>query len=134
MSALGKTFRIAVQNGTSTNSGTCTVKAVPWYIDPVRGKVYAAEQTWFNTTVNSSSTGTGSTVDNTANTYIWDGADIAISINMGSSATGDVTVRLETSTDGGTTWCDSNTSPIRLGIVTYSASSGTLKRQCKLGA
>ena len=101
---LGRNFRFSVNNNSGVNVDV-TIQSRQWKFDSSGALVYAAEVEVFNETAiaTSATAWTEDTaIDNSTNLYI--GADLEIIITPASSATGLVSVQIQRSTDGGTTW------------------------------
>jgi hypothetical protein len=101
---LGRNFRFSVNNQTGVNVDV-TIQARQWKFDSSGALVYASEVEVFNETgiANSTTAWTEDTaIDNSSNLYL--GADLEVVITPASSATGAVSVQIQRSTDGGTTW------------------------------
>lgn len=102
---LGHYWRAALAN-TQNQAITCTVKARLWKYASDGSITYSAEQTLVSSQSVSASTGThsASNVDNSSDKYI--GAEFTVSIAAASATngTGALTLLIERSTDGGTTW------------------------------
>lgn len=116
---LGHTYRYQVYNGTGV-SVTVTVKDRPFKF---ASGVYtpAAEATHVSAvSVATVAYETASTVDNSSVVNI--GSDITAVFAPASSATGTVSLFLQRSTDGGTTWPDTGLGQL-LGSHTFSASA-----------
>lgn len=99
---LGHTYRYQVYNGTGV-SVTVTVKDRKWKFGTDGSLTDATEATQFSSvSVSTVSYSNGSTVDNSSDKYL--GASLVATFAPGASATGSVTLYLQRSTDGGTTW------------------------------
>lgn len=102
---LGRNYRFSVNNQTGVNV-TVTIQARLWKFDSSNAIVWSAETEVFNEAGIASSTTawteetTG--IDNSADKYL--GAELEVIITPAASATGTVTVQIQRSTDGGTTW------------------------------
>ena len=99
---LGHTYRYQVYNGTGV-SVTVTVKHRRWKFDADGSIINAAEAT----PISAASVGTlaysnSATIDNSTDKHL--GADILATFAPGASATGTVSLFIQRSTDGGTTW------------------------------
>lgn len=120
MSVLGETYRYQVYNGTGV-SVTCTVKHEPFKYASDGALTFTAESTQINgVSVATVSYSNSSTIDNSTAKNL--GAHVTFTAAPGASATGTVTVYLQTSTDGGTTW-PSNGRGRPIGSHTFNASS-----------
>lgn len=119
---LGRNYRFSVNNQSGVNV-TVTIQARKWKFTSAGALEYAAEAEEFNeSAIASSSTAwtEDTAIDNSTNLYI--GADLEVVITPASSATGTVSVQIQRSTDGGTTWpSDGLGEPV--GAHTFSASS-----------
>lgn len=124
---LGRNFRFSVNNQCGVNVDV-TIQARQWKFDSSGALVYAAEVEVFNETAIASSTTNwveDTAVDNSTNLYI--GADLEIVITPASSATGAVSVQIQRSTDGGTTWpSDGLGEPVAANYFNASATAVTL--------
>jgi hypothetical protein len=121
MAVLGHTYRYQVYNGTGV-SVTCTVKERPWKFASDGARTDAAESTRINAvSVTTATYSNSSTIDNSSVKNL--GAEVLFTAAPGSSATGAVTLYLQHSTDGGTTWSsDGKGQPL---TVVYFAASAT---------
>lgn len=100
---LPDTYRYAAYNASGASSDV-TVKEQAWKFDSNGAVSYGSTTTQMNAvTIADASHGTGSTVDNSTNKYI--GATLAVSAT-GSGTSGVITIFLQFSPDGGTTWPD----------------------------
>lgn len=107
---LGRNYRFSVNNQAGVNV-TVTIQARKWKLDSSGALVYASEAEVFNESAIASS-GTAWTedtaIDNSTDLYF--GADLEIVITPASSVTNsastNVAVQIQRSTDGGTTWPD----------------------------
>lgn len=116
---LGHTYRYHVFNGTAV-SVTVTVKTRAWKFGSDGSRTDASEATRISAvSVGAGAYSSSSTVDNSTDKNL--GADIQFTAAPGSSATGNVTLYLQTSTDGGTTW-PSNGQGLPLGTIGFNAS------------
>lgn len=102
---LGHTFRLRASN-TQNQAITVTLKARYWKFASDGSITWSAEQTLISAVSVSATTGTtaSSTVDNSSDK--WVGAEFTLSTTAAvtTNGTGVVSVTLERSTDGGTTW------------------------------
>lgn len=105
MSALGHTWRLRVSN-TQNQNITVAITARFWKYASDGSITWSTEQTVFSSASVAATTGssTGSQFDNS--TDKWFGANLTVSMTAAAATngTGAVTVTLERSTDGGTTW------------------------------
>lgn len=116
---LGPTYRYQIYNGTGVTV-TVTVKDRRWKLGTGGAVEPAAESTPVNAVaVGAGAYGNGGTVDNAA-AHI--GAHLTVTATPGASTTGLVSVYLQRSTDGGTTW-PSDGRGVLLGTVLFSASA-----------
>jgi hypothetical protein len=127
---LGSAYRYQVFNNTGV-SVTCTAKYKPFKFASDNSITFGTEAT----PISAVSVGTGaynnsSTIDNTTDKNI--GAKITATFAPGSSATGTVTLYLQRSTDGGTTW-PSDGRGILLGSVYFSASATSVASNMEVG-
>ncbi len=118
MSALGPYWRLVVDNrsGVALAAGGVVVKYRRAKFDS--SGVYtpeASEQTvTIGTSLANGSTATGTAVDNNSTGLYYLMADFRIEYaGLASSSTGTVSVYLQTSTDGGTTWPDTTTNAVQ---------------------
>lgn len=107
---LGRNYRFSVNNQLGVNA-TVTIQARKWKLDSSGALVYSSEAQEFNESAiaSSSSAWTEDTaIDNSSDLYF--GADLEIVVTPAStytaSATTVVSVQIQRSTDGGTTWPD----------------------------
>lgn len=122
---LSHTYRYQVYNGTGV-SVTVTVKDRKWKFGTDGSVTNAAEATQFSavsvSTVNYSN---ASTVDNSSDKYT--AADLLATFAPGASATGTVTLFIQRSTDGGTTWPSDGRGEL-VGVHYFSASSASITK------
>lgn len=129
MSALGHTFRYQVYNGTG-GTVTLTLKDRRWKFDSSGALSWSSEQTPINASaISTASYGNSSTIDNSSDKYL--GSELTVLHDVSSSLTGAVTVFLQHSTDGGTTW-PSDGQGIVVGSYYYNASSADITRNYKI--
>lgn len=99
---LGHTYRYQVYNGTGV-SVTVTIKHRQWKFASDGSITDAAEATAINAvSVGTLAYSNSSTIDNSTNKYL--GASILATFAPSASATGNVVLYIQRSTDGGTTW------------------------------
>lgn len=102
---LGHWFRLRASN-TQNQAITVTLKARFWKFASDGSLTYSTEQTLINATSVAATTGTtaSSNIDNSADEWI--GAELTLSCTAAAttSGAGAVSVTLDRSTDGGTTW------------------------------
>jgi hypothetical protein len=120
MSALGEHYRWQVYNGTGV-SVTCTVKDEPFKYASDGALSFTAEATQINAvSVGTLAYSNSATINNGTAKNL--GAHVTFTAAPGASATGTVSVFLQTSTDGGTTWPSNGLGRFVAGI-TFAASS-----------
>ncbi len=104
---LGRNFRLRATN-TQNQAITVTLTARFWKYDSVGALVYSTEQALITGQSLSASGGTfaSGAIDNSVGTALWIGAEFTLSCTAAvtTNGSGAVTVTLERSTDGGTTW------------------------------
>lgn len=107
---LGRNYRFSVNNQCGVNV-TVTIQCRKWKFDSSGALVYSSEAEEFNeSAIASSSTSwtEDTAVDNSTDLYM--GADLEVIVTPASSvtnsATTNVAIQLQRSTDGGTTWPD----------------------------
>lgn len=107
---LGRNYRFSVNNQCGVNV-TVTIQARRWKFTSAGALEYASETEVFNeSAIASSSTAwtEDTAVDNSTDLYI--GADLEVIVTPASSvtnsATTNVSIQIQRSTDGGTTWPD----------------------------
>lgn len=121
---LGHWYRLQIQNGTGV-SVTCTVTMRRWKFGSDGSITWDTEQTVFSAV--SVSTGAFSSATASDNsTDKWLGAHFTVTFAPGSSATGSLALRLQRSTDAGTTWPD-NGRGTHLAGAYFSSSSTAVK-------
>lgn len=122
---LGHTYRYQVYNATGV-SVTVTVKDRKFKFGSTGAREDATEATQFSAvSVATVSYSNGSTVDNSTDKYL--GADLTVTFAPGASATGQVTLFLQRSTDGGTTW-PSNGLGEMIGAHVFAASASSITK------
>lgn len=101
---LGRNFRFSVNNQGGVNID-CTIQARFWKFDSSGALSWSSETEVFNETAiaNSATAWTEDTAVNNS-TDKWLGASLEIVITPSASATGNVSVQMQDSTDDGTTW------------------------------
>lgn len=114
MSALGKTWRLVADNrsGVALAAGGIVAKYRRWKFDS--SGIYTPEASEQSITLAASlanaSTAASSSITNDASGEFYLGADFRLEYaGLASASTGSVSVFLQTSTDGGTTWPDITT-------------------------
>lgn len=129
MSALGKHYRWQVYNGTG-GTVTVTIDAILWKYGSDGSITFSSESTPISASAISTATyGNSSTVDNSSDKYL--GAELTVLMDVAASLTGAVTVFLQHSTDGGTTW-PSDGQGIVVGSYYYNASSTDITRNYRI--
>lgn len=99
---LGDYFRYQVYNGTGVTV-TVTIDEKRWKFGSDGSLTFSAEQTPISASgVTTLSYGNSSGINNASDKYI--GAHLTVLFDVASSATGQVVVFLQRSTDAGTTW------------------------------
>lgn len=102
---LGRNYRFSVNNQTGVNVDV-TIQRRAWKFGSDGSITFESSETEvFNETAIASSASAwteDTAIDNSSDKYI--GADLEVVITPASSATGTVTVQIQRSTDGGTTW------------------------------
>lgn len=122
---LGHTYRYQVYNGTGV-SNTVTVKDRKWKFGTDGSLTNAAEATQFSAvSVSTVSYSNGSSVDNSTDKNL--GAHLTVTFAPASSASGTVTLYLQRSTDGGTTWPSDGLGEV-VGSHTFVASSTSITK------
>lgn len=119
---LGRNYRFSVNNQGGVNVDV-TIQARRWKYASDGSLSFDSEVEVFNVSAIASSTtawSTGTAQDNS--TDKWIGADLEVAITPSASATGGVTVQVERSTDGGTTWPSAGLGEPAVGAY-FSASS-----------
>lgn len=123
---LGHTYRYHAYNGTGV-SVTVTVKARAMKFASDGSRTDDAEVAHINAvSVGAGAYSSGAGVDNSAVKQL--GADVQFVAAPGASATGTVTVYLQRSTDGGTTW-PSNGYGQQVAAISFAASSASVTAQ-----
>jgi len=134
---LGRNYRFSVNNQCGVNV-TVTIQCRKWKFDSSGALVYSSEVEEFNEAAIASSssawTEEATPVDNSTDLYI--GADLEVAVTPASSvtnsATTNVQVQIQRSTDGGTTWPDDARGetvggmniPTGTGVTTFQLSIG----------
>lgn len=122
---LGHTYRYQVLNGTGV-SVTVTAKERAWKWASDGARTDASESTRINAAiVGAGAYSNSSTVDNSSEKNL--GADLLLTMAPGSSATGTVSLWLQQSTGGGTTW-PSDGQGLLLATHTFNASSTSVSK------
>lgn len=120
---LGHTYRYQVYNGTGV-SVTVAIDERRWKFASDGSVTNAAESTAYaSASLGTLAYGNGSTVDNSTDKYI--GAHLECNFAPASSATGTVSVWVQRSTDGGTTWPGNGLGEF-IGAHYFSASSAAV--------
>lgn len=128
---LGRNYRFAVNNGTSVNVGV-TIQARRFKFASDGTPTWDAETEVYNeaAVTPGATTWTADTaIDNS--TDKWVGADLEIVITPASAATGPVSVQIEHSTDGGTTW-PTGGQGAHIGGVYFAASSAAVTKSVRV--
>lgn len=125
---LGRNYRFSVNNNTAVSMTSVTINARRWKFGTDGSLTFDSEAEVFNeSTISASATAwtEDTAIDNS--TDKWLGADLEVIITPSASATGTVTVQIQRSTDGGTTWpSDGLGEPV--GAHTFSASSSAVTK------
>jgi len=122
---LGNYYRFQVYNGTGV-SVTVTAKDRKWKFDTDGSLLMASEATQFAAvSVSTLTYSNGSGVNNATDKNI--GADLTVTFAPGASATGTVSLFLQRSTDGGTTWPSDGLGEF-IGAHTFSASATSITK------
>lgn len=117
---LGAYYRWQVYNGTGVTV-TVTLDVKLWKFDSNGALSLSSESTPISASaVSAAAYGNSSGVDNSSDKYL--GAQITALFDVSSSATGPVSVYLQQSTDGGTTW-PSDGAGLLVGSYYFNASS-----------
>lgn len=120
MSALGNYYRWQVYNGSNVTV-TVTVDVMLWRFGTDGSLTFSTESTPISASgVATTAYGNSSGVNNASDKYL--GAQITALFDVPSSATGVVSLFLQQSTDGGTTW-PSDGQGLLVGSYYFSASS-----------
>ena len=126
---LGARYRYQVYNGTGV-SVTITVKQIQSKFASDGSLTLSSESTEYGpTSVSTVSYANGTSNDNTTNKYLM--ANITWTAAPGSSATGTVSLYLQRSTDGGTTWPSDGQGEFLSGI-SFSASATSVTKNAKV--
>lgn len=126
---LGVRHRYQAYNGTGV-SVTVTVKDIRFKFASDGSITFASEDTPISAaSVSTVSYSNGTSTDNSTNKYM--GADITWTAAPGSSATGTVSLYLQRSTDGGTTWPSDGQGEFLSGI-SFSASATSVTKNAKV--
>lgn len=122
---LGHTYRYQVYNGTGV-SVTVTIKHRQWKFGTDGSLTDSAEATAISAvSVGTLAYSNSASVDNSANKYL--GASILATFAPGASATGTVTLYVQRSTDGGTTWPSDGLGEF-VGAHTFAASASSITK------
>jgi hypothetical protein len=128
---LGRNYRFTVNNSTAVNVGV-VIQARRFKFDSSGVISWDTETEVYNEatiTPGATSWTADTAIDNS--TDKWVGADLEIVITPASAATGPVSVQIEHSTDGGTTW-PSGGQGAQLGGVYFSASSAAVTKSVRI--
>lgn len=127
---LGTYFRYQVYNGTGVTV-TVTIDEIRWKFASDGSLTFSAEQTPLSASaISTVSYGNSSGINNGTDKYI--GADLTVLFDVASSATGLVSVFLQRSTDGGTTWPSDGQGEL-IGAYYFSASSTDVTKNFSVG-
>jgi beta-lactam-binding protein with PASTA domain len=103
---LAKRYRFKLLNATgqTITAASATISRIGWKFDSSGGVVYESSATsvYSNASVNNNNYDAGSAVDNSSSLYV--GGIFVFTLTAPTSSNGDVTIYLEVSNDGGTTW------------------------------
>jgi len=102
---LGHQYRLRASN-TQNQAITVTLKARHWKFNSSGAIVYSTEQTLINAASVAATTGTtaSSNIDNSTDLYMGTELTLSCTAAVTTNGAGAVTLTLERSTDGGTTW------------------------------
>lgn len=126
---LGARYRYQVYNGTGV-SVTCTVKDKAFKFASDGSLTFASEVAHISAvSVATVSYSNATSIDNTTDKNL--GSNITWTAAPGSSATGTVSIYLQRSTDGGTTWPSDGQGEFLSGI-SFSASSASVTKNAKV--
>ena len=128
---LGRNYRFAVNNSTAVNVGV-TIQARRFKFDSSGVISWDAETEVYNEatiTPGATSWTADTAIDNS--TDKWVGADLEIIVTPASSTTGPVSVQIEHSTDGGTTW-PTGGQGAQIGGVYFAASSSAVTKSVRI--
>lgn len=128
---LGRNYRFAVNNTTAVNVGV-TIQARRFKFDSSGVISWDTETEVYNEAAvapGATSWTADTAIDNS--TDKWLGADLEIVFTPASSATGAVTVQIEHSTDGGTTW-PTGGQGAQIGGVHFSASASAITKSVRI--
>lgn len=129
MSGLGNYFRYQVYNGTG-GTVTVTLDEKRWKYASDGSVTWSTEQTPISASaISTASYGNSSGIDNSSDDYL--GAKLTMLMDVSSSLTGAVTLFLQHSTDGGTTW-PSDGHGIPIGSYYFNASSTDTTRNYEI--
>lgn len=127
---LGTYFRYQVYNGTGVTV-TVTIDEIRWKFASDGSLTFSAEQTPLSASaISTVSYGNSSGINNGTDKYI--GAHLTVLFDVSSSATGLVSVFLQRSTDGGTTWPSDGQGEL-IGAYYFSASSTDVTKNFSVG-
>ena len=126
---LGVRYRYQAYNGTGV-SVTVTVKDITFKFASDGSLTFSAETAHISAvSVSTVSYSNATSVDNSTNKYL--GSDITWTAAPGSSATGTVSIYLQRSTDGGTTW-PSDGRGEKISSIAFAASSTSVTKNAKV--
>ena len=127
---LGTYFRYQVYNGTGVTV-TVTIDEIRWKFASDGSLTFSAEQTPISASgISTLSYGNSSGIPNSSDKYI--GAHLTVLFDVASSATGLVSVFLQRSTDGGTTWPSDGQGEL-VGAYYFNASSTDALKNFSVG-
>lgn len=122
---LGRNYRFQALNGAGS-SVDVTVKARRWKFASDGSRTDDTEATPMSAqTVGAGAYGNSSGIDNSSDK--WLGADLVVTFAPSASITGTVTLYLQHSTDGGSTW-PSDGLGLQLGSHTFNASASSVTK------
>jgi photosystem II stability/assembly factor-like uncharacterized protein len=129
---LGRNYRFSVNNGTTAAVEIgVTIQARLWKFGTDGSLTFSSETEVFNElniAVSATAWTEDTAVDNSTDKYI--GADLEIVITPEASITGLVSIQIQKSTDGGTTWPDDGLGiPVAAHYFSASASAVTLNAE-----
>jgi hypothetical protein len=126
---LGVRYRYQAYNGTGV-SVTVTVKDITFKFASDGSLTFSSETAHISAvSVSTVSYSNATSVDNSTNKYL--GSDITWTAAPGSSATGTVSIYLQRSTDGGTTW-PSDGRGEQISSIAFAASSTSVTKNAKV--
>lgn len=127
---LGNYWRYQVYNGTG-GTVNVTIKDRRWKFGSDGSLTFSSENTPISASAISTATyGNSSGIDNSTDKYI--GANLTVLFDVSSSLTGAVSVFIQRSTDGGTTWPSDGQGEL-IGSYYYNASSADITKNLRVG-